>query len=88
MIDRLFKDKDGKWVIAQAPNWPIYLAIGAWIVGNFASSDIAIVAQYIKISALIYWSYLELFKGDAPWRRLLGAVVGYIMIVELIGLIN
>ncbi|MBP7018408.1 hypothetical protein KBB17_02810 [Candidatus Saccharibacteria bacterium] len=88
MIDKFFKDKDGNWVIAQTPNWPFWVGFVGAIGARFTVGDVQSVFEIVKIIAFIYWSYLEVFKGDAPWRRLLGVIVAYVMINDLIDLIK
>ncbi len=88
MIDKFFKDKDGHWVIAQIPNWPFWVGLIGIVGARFTDGDIQFVFELIKIIAFMYWSYLEIFKGDAPWRRLLGLIVGGLMINNFINLIK
>jgi hypothetical protein len=61
---KLFKDKDGRVVIAQSPNLPL---IG-WIVFEVASlivsqGKVKIELQEVATSSLLIWAYLETIKG-------------------------
>ncbi|MBP6042018.1 hypothetical protein KA529_03295 [Candidatus Saccharibacteria bacterium] len=87
-MDKFFKDKEGNWVIGQTPNWPFWVGFAGIVGARFTEGDIQIVFEIIKITAFLYWSYLEIFKGDAPWRRVLGLVVAFVMVHDLINLIK
>ena len=71
---QFFKDKDGKWTLAQFPNtllfiW-IVLTIVIWLLGSIEIVD---SLRILQKAILIAWAYLELIAGDSYFRRFLGA---------------
>lgn len=79
-----FKDKDGKIVIGQFPNWPLFLAGGFYILGYLDNELAKTISSYGVFTAMIYWSYLEIFFGVNSWRKLLGLIVAIMMIKPLL----
>ena len=76
MIDWLFRDREtGEIVIAQAPNLPLWLTIGALLVRALVPDgrwhD---VLTYLFLGGLVWWAADELVRGVNPWRRVLGVV--------------
>jgi len=74
--ERFFQDKDGKTVIMQAPNLPIIV----WLVTTIAAKLLARGTSHaffdiVAFGAIFTWAWLEIFKGESPFRRVLGAVV-------------
>ena len=72
IIDRVFKNKDGKWVIIQFPN----LLLSVWIILLLLNA--LMHNQHIRLlqSAVLFaWAYLELTKGESYFRKSLGAVI-------------
>ncbi len=75
ILDRLFRSKEGKVVILQFPNIPLW----GWII-------FTILAMFIKHgkphggfhllgqSFLFAWAYLEVRDGDNIFRKVLGAL--------------
>jgi hypothetical protein len=55
----------GRLVIAQWPNPPLWASLGATLLGW----------TLVAFVALVVWSVLEIWKGESPFRRVLGAVV-------------
>lgn len=72
-VSNFFKDKNGKVVIAQFPNWPLVLAIIFWIL-KFPLG---------VIISLIYWSYLEIVSGVNTFRKTLGIIVLVLQLISL-----
>ncbi|MEA5503098.1 hypothetical protein VB735_08265 [Halotia wernerae UHCC 0503] len=76
LVDKTFRDSDGKIVIAQMPNPPLIL----WIVASllalvFTSGKINIVLDVLANGSLFTWAWLELFQGVNYFRRALGLAV-------------
>lgn len=74
MIDKLFKDKSGRWTIFQFPN----ALLGGWIVLTIGSiflehSPILQGVTLLQTAVLFTWAYLEAAQGDSYFRKLLGA---------------
>lgn len=86
--DRIWRNDHGDVVIWQFPNWPLWAWAGLTLVSLFFTGKTADVFSWAASAALIYWSLLELFRGDNYFRRLLGAVVfGFsaMSVIRLIG---
>lgn len=75
IIQKTFKDKDGKLAIVGIPNvplltWLVTLPLG-WILSGTADKLMSVIGH----GALFTWAWLELFQGVNYFRRALGAVV-------------
>lgn len=76
IFDKMFRDREGKIVIAQMPNIPIVV----WFVASllklvFTTGEINIGLDVLAFSSLIIWACLELFQGVNYFRRALGLVI-------------
>ncbi|MEH2193535.1 MAG: hypothetical protein V7K98_12990 [Nostoc sp.] len=76
LVDKIFRDSDGKIVIAQAPNLPLII----WIVTSilalvFTTGKINILLDILANGSLFTWAWLELFQGVNYFRRALGLLV-------------
>ena len=74
-MENFFKDNKGRVVIWQAPNVPIL----GWLVTRALSfvveGRLHAGLDRLGQAFLFVWAFLELTKGDSPFRRVLGAVV-------------
>lgn len=72
----LFRTAEGKIVIAQFPNWPLWTWVGAAILEGFASTySWHWIIGWVGTAALAWWAYLEITQGVNGFRRILGTVV-------------
>ena len=76
LVDKTFRDNDGKIVLAQMPNLPIIV----WIVTSLlslilTSGKINTVLDVVANGSLFTWAWLELFQGVNYFRRALGLAV-------------
>lgn len=86
-FNNFFKDRSGELALTQKPNWPIITAGSAWLIAYlFKGGDGYTLFRLIFFAFLGYWSYLEVFKGDSGFRRLLGIVVSIYIITSIIGM--
>ncbi|WP_201320312.1 hypothetical protein [Pseudanabaena sp. lw0831] len=81
LLDKIFRDREGKVVLAQMPNLPLIV----WIVASllrlvFTTGKVNIGLEAIAFGSLFTWAWEELFQGVNYFRRALGLLV-------LIGLI-
>uniref|UniRef100_B8HXL8 Uncharacterized protein n=1 Tax=Cyanothece sp. (strain PCC 7425 / ATCC 29141) TaxID=395961 RepID=B8HXL8_CYAP4 len=72
-FDRIFRDQEGRIVIAQAPNLPLSVGVVATLVQailpeGVIQRGVALVA----FGALFTWAWQELFSGVNYFRRFLG----------------
>jgi hypothetical protein len=76
LFDRTFRDSDGNIAIAQAPNLPILVWLGATAlqllpVAGKAQTGLSLIA----FGALFTWAWLEIFEGVNYFRQALGLIV-------------
>ena len=73
---RFFRDAEGRIVIAQFPNWPLWAWLGATLFEHtLASGDGLALVRLISFAAIVYWAYLEIVSGVNPFRKYLGGFV-------------
>ncbi len=75
-IEKCYKDTDGKVVVAQFPNLPLFVWAIATLLGKVIPEGSA--NQFLEIiafGAIFTWAWLELFSGFTYLRRLLGLVI-------------
>jgi hypothetical protein len=82
-FDQIFRDSDGKIVLAQTPNLPLII----WIVASllklgFTSGKISTGLDAIAFGSLFTWAWLELFQGVNYFRRALGLGVMLVAIAS------
>lgn len=72
----IFRDKNGKFVIAQKPNLPIIVWLVSFIMARIdVNQTVTELAEYISFGSLFTWAWLEIFEGVNLFRRALGLVV-------------
>ena len=76
LFNKVFRDSEGKIVLAQMPNLPFIV----WIVASlskllFTTGRISIGLEAIAFGALFTWGWEELFQGVNYFRRALGLIV-------------
>lgn len=69
-----FKDKDGKVVIGQFPNWPIF-AILALYIGRSLFDSLNTEIGYAIVGLWIFWGAWEVYAGVNLFRKTLGLIV-------------
>ncbi|MET3961000.1 hypothetical protein ABIE44_000934 [Marmoricola sp. OAE513] len=86
-LDWWLRDDEGHLVVAQVPN----PAIGVWMATVVLGwSDLLNDADQRLLTtlgrgALLAWAADEVLRGSAPFRRVLGLVVGTFTLVHLFG---
>ncbi len=71
-----FEDRTtGKIVVAQFPNWPLWLFLAALLVEIVLhpGGRLGLAVKIVKIAGLTIWALDEIIRGVNPWRRALGA---------------
>ncbi|MTJ50429.1 hypothetical protein [Dolichospermum sp. UHCC 0259] len=76
LFDQVFRDSEGRIVIAQMPN----LTLIVWIVASllkivFTTGKINLGLDLIAFGSLFTWAWEELFQGVNYFRRALGLLV-------------
>jgi hypothetical protein len=76
LFNDIFRDQEGKIVLAQMPNLPLII----WIVASllkiiFTTGKINIGLEALAFGALFTWAWEELFQGVNYFRRTLGLFV-------------
>lgn len=74
-ISSFFKNKQGEYVIAQYPNWPLWLWIVLFSLRFIPLSSLQVFSYWSSSIVLLYWAYLEIVSGESLFRRFLGIVV-------------
>ncbi len=74
-FDWFFRNREtGEITIAQFPNLPLWIFLGASLVARLAGDgDVGSVARCAATGALGWWAVDEMARGVNPWRRALGA---------------
>lgn len=78
---RFFQNEKGEWVLYQHPN----LLLGLWIVVqllSFFMKDIKALAVFASM-LLFAWAYNELRQGESSFRRVLGAGILAILLINV-----
>ena len=80
-------DRDGRVVLAQAPNPALALWLVSVVVGwtGLLDDHRQTVLERLGQGALVAWALDEVVRGASPARRLLGAVVLVVLLVRLFG---
>jgi hypothetical protein len=82
-----FKDEEGKVVIGQKPNIPLYVALLFYLLRFMPFSNFNLVSDWGFVLTMLYWSYLELFFGVNYFRKLLGLSVGSYFLYRMFNLL-
>ena len=65
LFDKIFRDSDGQIVIAQMPNLPILVWVGAVLLKLiFTSGQTYLLLDTIAFGTLFTWAWEELFQGE------------------------
>ena len=76
LFDKTFRDSDGQIAIAQMPNLPILVWVGAVLLKLvFTSGQTYLLLDTISFGTLFTWAWEELFQGVNYFRRGLGLLV-------------
>lgn len=76
LLDKIFRDREGKVLLAQMPNLPLIV----WIVASllrliYTTGKVNIGLEAIAFGSLFTWAWEELFQGVNYFRRALGVLV-------------
>jgi hypothetical protein len=76
LVDKVFRDNEGKIVIAQMPNLPLIVWILTSILALiFTTGKINTLLDVLANGSLFTWAWLELSQGVNYFRRALGLFV-------------
>lgn len=79
---KFWYDSHGRLSIFEAPNLPLIVWFTCLVLGwVLPEGDIADVVSLVGRIALITWALLELFWGNAYFRRLFGLAILILMSV-------
>lgn len=77
------RDKQGRIVVAQKPNWQIIIAFVFYVAARFLpDGQFARTAYGAFLIFLAVWAYEELVRGVSLFRRALGATVLVLTIIQ------
>lgn len=72
----IFKDKQGKTIIAQKPNLPLIVWFFSFVISLLQIHDLVTqLTSAISFGALFTWAWMEIFSGVNLFRRILGSVI-------------
>lgn len=85
LFNQVFRDSEGKIVLAQMPNLPLIV----WIVASLlkillTTGKINMGLDVLAFGSLFTWAWEELFQGVNYFRRTLGFLVLFSLIVSKI----
>jgi hypothetical protein len=72
--------KSANFVVFQKPNKPLLIAIVIWLSAKISQGTVREYLSILFIGVMLWWSYLEISSGVNFFRRLLGVVVGLMML--------
>lgn len=76
LFNSTFRDSEGNIVLAQMPNLPLLVWVGATILKLLLTSGtIYLGLDAIAFGVLFTWAWQELFQGVNYFRRALGLIV-------------
>jgi hypothetical protein len=76
LFNKIFCDSEGNVVLAQPPNLPLLVWIGATLLKViFTDGSFNIILDIIAFGSLLTWAWQELFEGVNYFRRALGLIV-------------
>ncbi|MBV9389373.1 MAG: hypothetical protein JOZ78_23365 [Chroococcidiopsidaceae cyanobacterium CP_BM_ER_R8_30] len=76
LLDRIFRDSEGKIVLAQMPNLPLLVGLaGTLLQLILPSGKTQAGVDLVAFGALFTWAWQELFEGVNYFRRALGFIV-------------
>lgn len=86
LFDKIFRDSDGKIVLAQMPNLPLTVWIAASLLKLVFTTGVGnTVLNALAFGSLFTWAWLELFQGVNYFRRALGlgVLIGVIALTTM-----
>ncbi len=81
-LNGLLRDPNGRIVIWQWPNLPLWLWIASAITGHFLHGGAKTNVSVIGSLALAIWAILEIGWGQSRLRRVAGAIVLLVILVD------
>ncbi len=76
LINRFFRNSEGKIIIIQKPNLPIFIwTLASLLKLVFTTGRINLGLEAIAFASLFSWAWGELFEGVNYFRRGLGLLV-------------
>lgn len=79
-LQNFFKDKKGNAVIIQKPNLYIYIALFFFVISYLRSDILIAIGKWGFRITILFWAIDEILRGDSPFRRVLGFVIGLLLI--------
>lgn len=80
-LRHLFMDSDGKVVLGQLPNAPLYCWLAFTLFSLIAPAGrFKTGTEHLATAFIFVWAYLETTAGTTYFRRLTGIVVSFIIV--------
>jgi hypothetical protein len=84
LLDRVFPNNEGKIIIIQMPNLPIFIwTLASLLKIVFTTGRINTGLEMIAFASLFTWAWGELFEGVNYFRRGLGLMVILALNIQL-----
>lgn len=74
-LEKIFKDKECRVTLIQAPNLPIIIFTIAFVISNLTSGNVKNFFDALAFGSLFTFAWLELFDGANYFRKGLGIAV-------------
>lgn len=74
-LDMLFRSKDGELTVLQWPNSPLLIWVVATVISHLASGALRQLSSFTAFVVIAIWAIRELSSGASIFRRVLGAIV-------------
>lgn len=80
----------GKLVVAQPPNPPLWVFLAAALAARVPGVPAAARGglSFTARASLLVWAALEVTRGESPFRRVLGAVVGALTVASAVAALS
>lgn len=80
-MNSFWRNKDGKIIILQKPNFPLIVWFVSYLATKLPVSPYALnILSIVSFCALFVWALMEIFSGVNLFRRFLGVVVVVVLI--------
>ncbi len=85
LIDRLFRNSEGSIVLWQMPNIWLWLWILATLANYIVSEGLlTLLLQALSMASIIIWSFLEIYSGVTPFRRIIGSILVAVILIRIV----
>jgi hypothetical protein len=85
ITDKLFKDRNGKFIIYQKPNLPLIAWFFCYALANLVNNNnLSLKLTELATLFIALWAYLELNYGVTLFRKIIGVIVFSIVVINIL----